>query len=48
MLHISGGKKVSLATCIFSGGGATIEKAAKSAGTTSRVPFHAGAHGCIA
>jgi catalase-peroxidase len=38
----SGGKKVSLADLIVLGGAAAIEKAAKDAGTTVRVPFTPG------
>jgi catalase-peroxidase len=39
---ISGGKKVSLADLIVLGGGAAVEKAAKTAGVTVEVPFTPG------
>ena len=44
----SGGKKVSLADLIVLGGCAAIEAAAKKAGHDVKVPFVAGAHGCVA
>ena len=44
----SGGKKVSLADLIVLGGCAAVEEAAKKAGHDVKVPFIAGAHGCVA
>ena len=44
----SGGKKVSLADLIVLGGCAAVEQAAKNAGHTVQVPFHAGPHRCVA
>ncbi len=43
-----GGKKVSLADLIVLGGCAAVEQAAKDAGTTVKVPFTPGPHGCVA
>jgi catalase-peroxidase len=40
--NATGGKKVSLADLIVLGGVAAVEKAAKNAGVTVNVPFHAG------